>query len=82
MRGADQEKAVNYASTVTNDQQRLTWWRTCRVALSLGFFMVTGGWLLLVRPNLNSGPTGVTIRAALFVVRYLIFWGWYGFSFA
>jgi hypothetical protein len=67
--------AVDYASTVAYSQQGLTWWRTCRVALSLGFFMATGGWLLLVRPDLNSGPMGVTIRAALFVVRYLIFWG-------
>jgi hypothetical protein len=38
------------------------------------FFMVMGGWLIGVRPRLNTGPTGVIFRLTLFVIRYVSFW--------
>jgi len=33
-----------------------------------------GGWLLSVRPDLNTGPTGVIFRLTWFVIRYVVFW--------
>jgi hypothetical protein len=43
--------------------------------VSVGFFLLAGGWILLVRPRLNAGPAGVITRVTLFVIRYLLFWG-------
>lgn len=61
-------------------------WRLARTAASLlrpstivmiargALYIATGGWLLAVRPKLNAGVVGGTVRLVLFSIRYVVFW--------
>jgi len=72
--GSAARRAVGTLSDVTGTQRLLRSWRTARALVGIAFFLITGGWLLLLRPGLNAGPTGVVMPVTLFVVRYLAFW--------
>jgi hypothetical protein len=67
-------RGVPYPYSMTALQRLTRAWRTGSLWVQLAFFFVAGGWLLVVRPQLNAGPAGVITRVALFVLRYLIFW--------